>query len=281
MPWRRALAVCLALAGPLAAQTRTLPRAERPAWVREEGIVMAGSWEALPMRQRIFGNRTYEPSPQQRADYLREHGPAMIARLKELGVNFVMIHGYRGAGFEAERQSMRDAAEFARRYREAGLRVGVYATSGTFFWDRFFQDVPQAKDWLVLDAQGKPIPYGSQAFRYYFDRNHPEVQAHQRNAVRFAVEEIGADLIHFDNYSVGPGHEPNSAARFRAYLRETWTTCPRNRRFGSEKTAIGSRPSARHAAESCRSRSTRRRNLRQNRRRSLPLAAKSTRTGTM
>jgi len=223
MPWRQAVVLSFALLTPLPAETLTLPRDQRPAWVSQQGIVMAGSWESLLIRQRIFGNGTYQSSAQQRADYLREHSPQMIARLKDLGVNFVMIHGYRGAGLEAERESMADAALFARRYRDAGLRVGVYTSSGTFFWDRLFRDLPQAKEWLVLDPQGKPIPYGSQTFRYYFDRNHPEVQAIQKTALRFAVQEIGADLVHFDNYSVGPGHDPHSAARFREYLRRTFT----------------------------------------------------------
>jgi len=201
----------------------TLPLEKRPSWVAEDGVVMAGSWEALPIRARLFGPHPYEPTAEQQAAYEVEHSPAMIARLKELGVNFVMIHCYRGAGMKTEGPSMADAARFAKRYREAGLRVGVYAASGTLFWDRFFQEMPQAKDWLVLTADGKPIPYGPQTFRYYWNRNHPDARAYCQQIVRFAVENIQADLIHFDNYSVGPGHDACSARLFREYLRSTFT----------------------------------------------------------
>jgi len=40
--------------------------------------------------------------------------------------------------------------------------------------------------------------------------------------VKFAVEEIKTDLIHFDNYHVGPGSDPVSQARFHDYLRQTF-----------------------------------------------------------
>jgi len=115
---------CLVVTGTLRAETLTLPLGQRPDWVRREGIVMAGSWEALPMRARIFGPYTYTPTDEQRAGYLREHSPEMITRLKDLGVNFVMIHCYRGAGFAIERESMDDAARFAQRYRGRGHPCG-------------------------------------------------------------------------------------------------------------------------------------------------------------
>ena len=214
--------LCVAACSAAEADVLTLPAGQRPPWVQEDGIVMAGSWEALPIRARIFGPHPYAPTPEQQAAYEAEHSPQMIDRLKQLGVNFVMIHCYRGAGLEAERQSMADAARFAKRYREAGLRVGVYNYSGTLFWDRFFQEAPQAKDWLVLSADGKPIPYGPQTFRYYWNRNHPDAQAHHQKIVRFAVEEIKADLIHFDNYSVGPGYDACSRRLFRDYVRATF-----------------------------------------------------------
>ena len=120
---------------------------------------MAGDWEPLLFRVKRDGGSGYTPTPEQAAAYQREHSPEMIARLKALGVNFVMIHCYKGAGLEAERQSMADAAQFAALCHEAGLRVGVYVTSGTLLWELFFKEKPEAKDWLVLDAQGKPITY--------------------------------------------------------------------------------------------------------------------------
>jgi hypothetical protein len=128
-----------------------LPLAERPAWLQTEGIVMAGDWEPLLFRVRRDGSRGYDPSPEQLAAYAREHTPEMIAQLKALGVNFVMMHAYKGFGLGAERQSMAEAVRFARLCYQAGLHVGVYNFSGAFGWELFFNEHPEAKDWVVLE----------------------------------------------------------------------------------------------------------------------------------
>ena len=103
----------------------TLPAEKRPEWLQREGIVMAGSWEPLLFapacrRERLHADRATG------AGYQREHSPEMIASLKALGVNFVMMHCFKGAGLQAERESMADAARFAKLCRANGLHVGAY-----------------------------------------------------------------------------------------------------------------------------------------------------------
>jgi hypothetical protein len=202
---------------------QTLPLDQRPIWLSREGIVMAGNWEPLLFRVRRDGNSGYTPTVEQRAAYLREHSPEMIAELKELGVNFIMMHCYKGAGLTAERESMADAVRFAKLCHDSGLHVGVYNDSGTFLWELLFKEVPEAKDWVLLNENGKPRTYGSATYRYYWNRNHPDAQAFYRKIVSFAVNEIGANLLHFDNYVVGPGRDVNSVQRFRQYLLDTFT----------------------------------------------------------
>ena len=209
---------CLVYAEPL-----TLTLEQRPAWLQQDGIVMAGSWEPLLFRVRRDGNEGYVPTAEQRAAYLHEHSGEMISELKGLGVNFVMMHCYKGAGLAAERQSMADAVKFAELCHEAGLHVGVYNYSGAFLWELLFKEVPQARDWVLLDKDGEPLTYGSATYRYRWNRNHADAQAFYRQLVRFAINEIGADLLHFDNYGYGPGQDANSVQRFRNYLGETFT----------------------------------------------------------
>jgi hypothetical protein len=205
------------------AEVLTLTGDERPGWLERDGIVMAGSWEPLLFRVRRDGASGYVPTAEQRAAYVKEHGGEMIGRLKELGVNFVMMHCYKGAGLGAERESMSEAVEFAELCRDSGLRVGVYNYSGAFLWEPLFEERPEAREWVLLDGAGKPRTYGSAAYRYYWNRNHPGAQAFYREIVRFAVEDIRADLLHFDNYVAGPGRDANSVARFGRYLRERFT----------------------------------------------------------
>lgn len=208
--------------GSLGAEVLTLPRDQRPEWLRRDGIVMAGSWEPLAFRVRRDGAPDYTPTPEQARAYAEEHSPRMIDTLKQMGVNFVMMHCHKGAGIEAERQSMADAVKFSRLCHEAGLRVGVYLDSATLLWDLFFQEKPEATNWLLLDPQGQPLPYGRATYRYYWDRNHPDGHAYFRRVTRFAVEEIRTDLLHYDNYFKGPGWDANSVARFRRWLPETF-----------------------------------------------------------
>jgi hypothetical protein len=205
------------------AETLTLPRDSRPAWLSEEGLVMAGSWEPLPFRVRRDGSPGYTPTPEQIAAYRREHSPEMIGRLKALGVNFVMTHCYKGGGLELERGGMADAAEFAERCREAGLHIGVYAYSGAFMWEPLFKEIPAAESWILLDENGKPHPYGNAAYRYFWNRNHPGAVEFYKQIVRFAVNDIRVDLVHLDNYTEGPGYDACSTERFREYLARTFS----------------------------------------------------------
>ena len=228
--------VCVSLAGPVFAEPLTLPDDQRPEWLRRDGLVMAGSWEPLLFRVRRGPRGNTPPSldpPQdgdgytasagQRAAYFREHSPEMIARLKALGVNFVMMHCYKGAGMQAEREDMAEAVRFARLCHEAGLRVGVYLDSATLLWEPFFKEVPEADDWVLLDSTGKKQTYGSATYRYRLNRNHPDGHAYILNVIRFAVNEVQTDLVHFDNYLYGPGRDANSAMRFRRYLLDKFT----------------------------------------------------------
>ena len=158
-----------------------------------------------------------------REAYDREHGPEMVSELKSLGVNFVMMHCYKGAGLETERESMADAVVFSKLCHDAGLRVGVYNFSGAFLWELFFKERPDARDWVLLDADGSMRTYGGAKYRYYWNRNHPDAREFYHGLVKFAVEQIQTDLLHFDNYEQGPGMDANSVERFRAYLRANFT----------------------------------------------------------
>ena len=223
IPLKHVVFLILCLCSLIQAEVLTLPQNQRPSWLRRDGIVMAGSWEPLLFRVRRDGYDGYTPTAEQRDAYQREHSPEMVARLKDLGVNFIMMHCYKGAGLSAERQSMDDAVKFAKLCHGTGLHVGVYNYSGAFLWEPLFKEIPRAKEWVLLDENGKPRMYGSATYRYRWNRNHPGAQVFYRKIVYFAINEIKADLLHFDNYAVGPGRDHNSVQRFRQYLRNTFT----------------------------------------------------------
>ena len=204
-------------------QVLTLPLDQRPEWLRKEGMIMAGSWEPLTYRTRQGTLNGHVPTDEERALWEKEHSPEVTQKMKDLGVNFIMMHCYKGAGLEVEKETMQDAVRFAKQYRDAGLHVGVYAFSGAFLWEPLYRERREAQNWALLDENHKPFDYYNLGIRYYWNRNDTSAQAFYKKIVDFAVNDIKADLLHFDNYSRGPGTDLNSTLRFREYLRNTFT----------------------------------------------------------
>jgi hypothetical protein len=208
----------------------------RPAWWREAGVVMAGvDWESLLTRLRSGSfdwSQAFMTYEEKMAWWRTEHSEEVAQRLKEMGFNFVMIPLYKGGGLKAERTSMEDAKRFTAVCYKLGLRVGCYAFSGTILYESMLAENPEAEDWLTRDHNGRYVTYSSLYFRRWVNRSHPGVRALVRELVRFAVEEAKVDLIHFDNYCMGPGYEPFSVRQFREYLKNKYTPEVRKRRFG-------------------------------------------------
>ncbi len=157
--------------------------------------------------------------PEKIAAYQREHSPEMIARLKDLGVNFLMIHGYKGAGMATEAQGMEDARQFAALAHRKGLRVGAYI-GGTMLHERLFIEEPLARQWQAFGPDGSPIYYNErQHFRYASVRNHPGFIDYIQEPTRYAVKIMGSHMIHYDNFGLGAAScDEFSKAQFRAFL---------------------------------------------------------------
>jgi hypothetical protein len=212
-------------------------RQNRPAWWREEGVVMAGvDWESLLTRLRAGSydfSQAYMSYDEKIAIWNQEHSEELARRLKEMGFNFVMIPLYKGGGLKAERTSMEDARTFTEICHRLGLRVGCYASSGTILYETMLAEHPEAKDWLALDRSGKPVTWGPLYYRYWANRSHPGFRSLLREVVHFAVAEAKVDLVHFDNYVMGPSYEPYSVNEFREFLKKRYSPEELMRRFGS------------------------------------------------
>lgn len=214
------------------------PHQKMPAWLHRDGLVMAGvDWEPLLPRLRAGGFDLSQASldyDEKIAIWRSEHSEGVARRLKEMGFNFVMIPLYKGGGLKAERASMEAAKQFTRICHQLGLRVGCYTFSGTILYEPMLAENPAASEWFSMAHDGKYVPYGALYFRRYVNRDHPGFRALARDLVRFAVVEARVDMIHFDNYSVGPSYEPFSVQAFREYLNRKYTPEQRRRRFGFE-----------------------------------------------
>ena len=105
----------------------------------------------------------------------------------------------------------------------------------------FFAEEPRTKDWIQRDIDGRPIllTYGyQQSYRCRACFSHQEYLDYLKKIVRYAIEEVKTDFIHFDSFDLNP--EPDSChcavcvQGFRDFLKSKYSPDQRRERFGFE-----------------------------------------------
>jgi hypothetical protein len=200
-------------------------------WMRE-GIVAASDMEALTFILRRGGDS---------ADAVREwhdrRSESAVRKLKDLGVNFVIINFHKGAGLKAEAEDIAATRAFTKLAHGYGLKVVGYV-GGSMMYETLFKEEANARDWRQVDEFGRPIYYTSeQTFRYMACRNNPHYLAFLKKVVRRGIRDVGLDGFHFDQMMWWP--EPQSCRcrycceQFRKFLAARYPDVDRARlRFG-------------------------------------------------
>ncbi len=210
---------------------------ERQPWWETEGV--------------LDGNRPHEPVAFMRRrggchedieeHYERLFSEAGAREIAEASYNFVEFGFFKGLGLEAEKLEMERAGRFTSHLHKHGVRAGFYTQWGSIFTDTFFHEFPEARDWVQIGADGRPIEYGDRIHQYFRWRGcpgNPEVIAFIKSVCKLAIEEYGPDVIYFDNMCLFEGHDTlcycdHCRTGFGAYLQENFPT-PQSRweRFG-------------------------------------------------
>ncbi len=221
----------------VSAKEHDLAARKSPSWLSEEPIVIVGNWDSAPIfRLRKGGNPLWAQQ-----EYDRGHTEEAVVKLKELGVTLAILHFYKGFGLEAEKQQLEDAKQLASLCKKHGIRVGVYVGS-TICYETFLAEVPEAEAWLVPNYRGNPATYpGTQVFRRRVYFKHPGFIKYMKRVVRIAIEDLHADLIHFDNTSMRARRDvffhPLAIQDFRTFLQKKYTPEERKLRFGFAEMA--------------------------------------------
>lgn len=225
--------------GGAASNSQHRPDEELPpqgAWLKNGLIDAGGSHEPY-----IFVVRRGGESLNAHEIYEHDQSEQVIRRLKSQGVEVFHTHLYKGFGMAAEMPEMEDtkrAAVIAHRY---GMKVDTYIQWDTMMYETFFAEEPQAKNWIQRNALGQPImlTYGyQQSFRYRPCFANQEYLDYLKKIVRYAVEQVQTDFIHFDNFVLNP--EPDSChcdactTGFRRLLQTKYSPERRKERFGFE-----------------------------------------------
>jgi len=120
------------------------------------------------------------------------HSDQAIRRMKTLGMNLSGIHFHKGYGLEHEAASIREAAEWAERLHKHGIKVGAYI--GCTFFPETFKHPDRQRMLMKHDVSG----WASQYFREFWCCNSPYAIDYFKEVVRVAIEEVQADVLHFD-----------------------------------------------------------------------------------
>ncbi len=205
----------------------------KPAWVREEPIVLGFQTCDMVMMLRRSGRL---PREWYKEDYAHWKSEDQVREWKEQGVTLVVLNFYRGFGLEAEKQQIEDTIHQAEICRKYGLRVGVYVVD-TIAYETFLLEKPEAEDWLVPDFRGAPVIYGgTECFRRRPYIGHPGYMKFMKEVIRIALEDVKADMIHFDN-ACNQVRSPNmfhplAKQEFREFLKAKYTPEERIERWG-------------------------------------------------
>ena len=203
-----------------------------PAWLTDRPIIFVGNWDAAPIIMRRWGKASTDYDDV----YRRMHTEETVKKMKEQGITLVITHFHKGFGLQAERPYIEDTIRFAALCHKYGIEVGVYI-GDTICYETFLTERPDAADWLVPDYLGEPVRYGgTQTFRRRPYIGHPDYVDYLKQIVRVAVQEVKADLIHFDN-SCSQAlpenfHHPLAIKQFRAFLQDKYDAEQLQQRFG-------------------------------------------------
>lgn len=210
-------------------------RPSRPAWVAE-GLVVAGNWEPLVFIRRR-GGQTLEDE----RNWMAERSERAAIGLKEAGVNLVLTNLHKGFGIETEKEDIEATRRFTTFAHKHGIRVGGYV-GATMMFETFFLEEPEARGWMQVDENGRPVYYGfdgAQTFRYAACRNNPGYQRFIEKVLRLGIQELRLDMIHFDQMHWWA--EPRSCRceycreRFRRWLEAKYSPARRRLRFGFDR----------------------------------------------
>jgi len=135
------------------------------------------------------------------ADALREvsFGEESVKQLAAAGIDLYVVHGYKGFGLELEKQE-HDRLKRLRRYcTQHGVRLGTYCQVATICLETMQKDYPDSPNWIQKDAHGHPNFYNRQTYRNLPCYNNDDFKRYYKTVIKYLVEEIKTDLIHFDN----------------------------------------------------------------------------------
>ena len=168
--------------------------------------------------------------------YRKMCDPDNLKHMADAGIRYGRLYFYKGFGREYERANMEQDKRTAAIMHHLGMKVDVYV-GGTMFTETLYHELPEAKNWEQRDQNNQWVPYGIQTFRHYACPNEPAYRDYLKTILKYAIEEVHADQISFDNVMLQSEPEscrcPRCLKAFHDFLRQRYPTSEAvRRRFG-------------------------------------------------
>lgn len=198
----------------------------RVAWTREKPLSFIGAWEPVSFRTRA--GYAYDDEEAFAAE--AEFSDAALRGFAEAGANLIIIPFSKGFGLSAVSDETASQRDLAARAKAAGLRVGVYIRVDSLVPELARADFPGVDDCLTTGMGGRSSWYSDQqTFRRRLCYLRPGSMDWLEHLISHAVNEIGADLLHFDGFGVS--YTPAETCRchhclaaYRTWLKQTFPT---------------------------------------------------------
>ena len=204
---------------------------KRPEWL-SQGIVSAGAWEPLIARRR--SGRAWVDEEKW---YEIEHSERVVKRLARLGVNTIISTLHKGFGLKAEKPEMEYTRRLVEHAHKHGLKVGVYIRWDNIITECILSEVPEARQWLRVNQDGKTVGYDY--YRHFICFNSKGYENYLKKIVAYEIAHIKADMIYFDGGTFGFEGETSCFCKtcrkkFFAFLKKKYGAHPRlaRERFG-------------------------------------------------
>ena len=149
--------------------------------------------------------------------YKQLHSEDVVKAAAELGIHWAVTHFVKGFGLDYEQEEIARTAALTSICHRYGIKVFGYLQYGTILHETFFQECPQAKDWIQLGETGAPQLWCGIPQRFlpciHADEHHQYLQ----KCIRHGLQDVGLDGLHFDNFYSRPCYCPRCRKEFRAY----------------------------------------------------------------
>lgn len=189
-------------------------------------------WETIDHYRRAGGTpgAVDSTAPWLEAWYDRLHDEQTVRQMAELGVNLGITHFFKGFGLAHEAQQQQRTRDLVQKAHRHGVAVLGYCQSRSLYYEAFLKEEPRAADWIQRDRTGELMTWGGAYYRWAPCLSSSEFRAYLKRVIRFGLEEIGLDGLHFDNDYAEACYCPRCQAAFRQWLARRWPN-PRTR-FG-------------------------------------------------